>query len=231
MRLITTAAAAAFIVAMTGCAIAPQTPIQLAPSTLQSKARIGVVMTALPQVGMNLPGAGCLLCMVAASAANSSLSTHTKSLPYEDLPKLKNQLAQALGRKSKDVMVIDAPLDLATLPDLSTKGPNLARKDFSSLQKKYGVDKLLVIEIKELGMERTYAGYIPNGAPLSVFDGAGYIVNISDNTYEWYKPVRVTRAADGGNWDEPPKFPGLTNAYFQVLEMGKDEFLKPFTAQ
>jgi hypothetical protein len=231
MRLITRAAAAAFVVAMTGCAVAPQTPIQLTPSTLQSKARIGVVMTALPQVEMNMPGAACLLCMAAASVANSSLSTHTKTLPYEDLPKLKNQLAQALGQKTKEVTVIDAPLDLSKLPDAPTKGPNLASKDFSSLQKIYGVDKLLVIEIKALGMERSYAGYIPNGAPLSLLDGAGYIVNLSNNTYEWYKPVRVTRAADGGNWDEPPKFPGLTNAYFQVLEMGKDEFLKPFTAQ
>ncbi|MBC7956976.1 MAG: hypothetical protein H7Y33_14040 [Cytophagales bacterium] len=185
-------------------------------------------MTALPAVDMNLPGAGCLLCMAAASVANSSLSTHTKTLPYEDLPKLKNQVAQALGKKTKDVIVIEAPLDLTTLPDAMSKGPNLATKDFSSLQKKYGVDKLLVIEIKAVGMERTYSGYIPTGAPLSVLDGSGYLVNLSNNTYEWYKPVRVTRAADG-KWDEPPKFPGLTNAYFQVLEMGKDEFLKPFT--
>lgn len=230
MRFIAKAAAAAFVVALTGCAAPPQTPIPLATTTLNNSARIGVVMTALPPVEMNLPGAGCLLCMAAASVANSSLSTHTKTLPYEDLPKLKSQVAQALGKKAKDVVVIDAALDLTTLPDAASKGPNLATKDFSSLQKKLGVDKLLVIEIKAVGMERVYSGYIPTGAPLSVLDGAGYLVNLGNNTYEWYKPVRVTRAADG-NWDEPPKFPGLTNAYFQVLEMGKDEFVKPFTEQ
>ena len=35
------------------------------------------------------------------------------------------------------------------------------------------------------------------------------------------------RNADGA-WDEPAKFPGLTNAYFQVVELGKDEVLRPF---
>lgn len=230
MRFISKAAAAAFVVALTGCVAPPQTPIPLAGTTLNNTARIGVVMTVLPPVEMNLPGAGCLLCLAAASIANSSLSTHTKTLPYEDLPKLKNQVAAALGKKAKDVTVIETPLDLASLPDAANKGPNLASKDFSSLQKKHGLDKLLVIEIKAVGMERTYSGYIPTGAPLSVLDGAGYLVNLSNNTYEWFKPVRVTRAADG-NWDEPPKFPGLTNAYFQVLEMGKDEFVKPFTGQ
>jgi hypothetical protein len=40
-------------------------------------------------------------------------------------------------------------------------------------------------------------------------------------------PVELAKGSDGP-WDESPSFPGLTNAYFQVLEMGKDAFLKPF---
>jgi hypothetical protein len=59
-----------------------------------------------------------------------------------------------------------------------------------------------------------------------LLQGVGYIVNLKNNTYEWYLPVLVTKAADQ-NWDEPPKFPGLTNAYFQALEIGKDSFLRP----
>jgi len=29
-------------------------------------------------------------------------------------------------------------------------------------------------------------------------------------------------------WDEPPKHPGLTKAYFQALEVGKETLTKPF---
>jgi len=37
----------------------------------------------------------------------------------------------------------------------------------------------------------------------------------------------MQEGADGA-WDEPPNFPGLTNAYFQALELGMEDFLRPF---
>jgi len=85
----------------------------------------------------------------------------------------------------------------------------------------------LVIDITALGFTRTYSAYIPTSDPKSLLRGAGYMVNLSNNTYEWYLPVVVSKGADR-NWDEPPKFPALTNAYFQGLELGKDRFLEPF---
>jgi len=117
---------------------------------------------------------------------------------------------------------------VGALSDYGTKGPNIAKKDFSALQKKYKVDRLLVIEIASLGFVRTYSAYIPTSDPKGVLQGSGYIVNLNSNTYEWYLPVNISKSADK-NWDEPPKFPGLTNAYFQVLELGKDAFLQPFS--
>ena len=124
-------------------------------------------------------------------------------------------------------MVIPDVIDIGNLPDNSVKGPNVAKKDFSSLRKKYNIDKLVVINIAMLGMERTYSSYIPTSDPKSIVRGTGYMVDLNNNTYTWYLPVQVTKSADG-KWDEPPKFPGLTNAYFQALEIGKDDFLKPF---
>lgn len=214
--------------ALSACVVAPQAPVPLSPTALNAQARVGVVMTTLPKVDLALPGASCLICYGVASAANSALNKHTQGLTHEDLPQLKDQLAQALNKKGAAATVIVEPLDLKSLPDAAAKGPNLALKDFSSLRKKYGVDKLLVIEVTALGMERTYASYVPTSPPRAYLAGAGYMVNLGNNTYEWFNPVRILRAADG-NWDEPPTFPGLTNAYYQVLELGKDEFLKPFS--
>ena len=83
-----------------------------------------------------------------------------------------------------------------------------------------------MIDITALGFTRTYSAYIPTSDPKALLRGAGYIVNLNNNTYEWYMPVIITKSADK-NWDEPTKFPGLTNAYFHALELGKDRFFEP----
>jgi len=219
--------AALVVVFLTGCATPPQAPVSLAPETLATKtSRIGVAMTALPKVDTHLPGAGCLLCLAVASAANSSLTAHAKTLPYEDLPTLKDQAAEVIRKKGAQVVVISDDLNIESLPDFKGSAPNTAKKDFSSLKGKYNIDKLLVINVSTLGFLRTYASYVPTSDPKGVMTGTGFIVNLSNNTYEWFNPVNITKSSDG-KWDEPPKFPGLTNAYFQTLELGKDSFLKP----
>jgi len=211
-----------------GCATPQQQAIMLGQDTLGANAgRVGVAMTPLPKVDTRFPGADCLLCMAAANAANSSLTSHVQTLSPEDLPRLKEEIANSIRKKGVDATVIAEELRVDALPDASAKGPNIAAKDHSALKAKYNVDRLLVVEITSLGVMRPYSAYVPQGAPRGVVEGRGYIVNLANNSYEWYYRVSVFRAAEG-QWDEPPKFPGLTNAYFQVLELAKDDFLKPF---
>jgi hypothetical protein len=211
-----------------GCAVAPQQPISMTSEAVASKTtRVGVAMTALPKIDTHLPGAGCLLCMAAAAVANSSLTDHMKNLAYEDIPKLKDEVARLINKKGGNAIVIPEALVIDKLPDFSGQGPNVARKDFTSLRQRYSIDKLVVIQIDAIGMWRTYSAYFPTSDPKATVQGKGYMVNLSNNTYEWYQPVTVLKAADK-EWDEPPKFPGLTNAYFQAVEIGKDNFLKPF---
>jgi hypothetical protein len=211
------------------CATPRQAPVQLGPETVSPQSgRLGVVMTKLPAVDTNLPGTGCLLCMVAAAAANSSLTDYSKTLSYEELPQLKNEVAQVLAKKGTNVVVIPEDLNLEGLGTFSGEGANVAKKNFGPLQQKYGVDKLLVIDVTTLGFERTYSAYVPTSEPKGVFRGTGYIVNLKNNTYEWYMPVQVLKSADK-QWDEAPKYPGLTNAYYQALELGKEQFVKAFT--
>lgn len=210
-----------------GCATPPQAPIALSDSTLKTAgSRIGVAMAPLPKVDTHLPGASCLLCYAAASLANSQLTSHTATLPLEDLPKLKADAAAALRKKGLEVVVIDEDVNIADLPALSSQQPNTARKNFSSLRDKYKLDKLLVIDITTLGFQRTYSAYVPTSDPKGIVRGSGYLVNLQSHALEWFQPVEVLKSADG-KWDEPPKFPGLSNAYFQALELGRDSFLKP----
>ena len=212
---------------LTGCAT-PQRPVSLSENTLPSKTqRVGVAMTPLPKVDMRLPGASCLLCIAAATLANSSLIDYTRTLPHEDLPKLKESLAELLRKKGSNVIVISEDLDISKLPDYSGKDTDIAEKDFSPLKQKYDIDKVVLIQITDLGMLRPYSTYFPTSEPKAILKGVGSMVSLNNNAYEWYMPVELAKGSDGP-WDESPNFPGLTNAYFQVLEMGKDAFLKPF---
>lgn len=218
-------AVAATATFLAGCAAPPQTPVTLEKDALTTQnGRVGVVMTAVPKVDTHLPGAGCLLCLAAASVANSSLTSHAKTLSNDDVIVLKNDVADAIRKKGADAVVIAEDLNVGALPDNTVSGTNTSKKDFSALREKFKVDKLLIIDVGMLGFVRTYASYVPTSDPKGVLQGTGYVVNLKTNTYEWYLPFNITKAADA-KWDEPPKFPGLTNAYFQAVESGKDEIL------
>jgi hypothetical protein len=213
---------------LTGCVTAPQKNVGLSSSALAANnGRVGVAMVALPKVDTQWPGAACLLCYAFASASNSQLTSHTNTLSYEDLPQLKNELAELIRKKGVDVIVIPEDIDLKALPDNVATGVDISKKDFSSLGKKYGIDRLLVVEISSLGMVRTYSSYVPTSDPKGTLKGKGYLVNLKTNSFDWYLPVDVDKSSEG-KWDEPPKYPGLTNAYFQALEIGKDKFREPF---
>jgi hypothetical protein len=213
---------------MGGCVTAPQTPVALSKEALFSNSgRIGVAMTVLPKVDTSIQGAGCLLCYGIAVSALSELTTHAQTLSYEDLPKLKEVLAELLRKRGADVIIISDPIDIKTLESSEKAGPNVARLNFTPFQQKYKIDRLLLIDINSLGFLRTYSQYFPTSDPKAYLKGFGYMVNLKTNTYEWYMPVNITKSADM-NWDEPPQFPGLSNAYFQVLELGKDTYIQTF---
>lgn len=221
-------AAILLAVLLSGCVAPPQAPVQMAPDAFDTKAgRIGVVMTPLPKPDTQFPGAGCLLCLAAANAAHTTLTGYTQTLSTAELGTLKKEVADLIRKKGGNVTVINEDLVLDQLPDASAKGANLALKDHTVLKKRYDVDKLVVLNILLLGVERPYSAYVPTSEPKGVLVGRGYLINLSNNTFEWHQNVRIVRAADG-KWDEPPNFPGLTNAYFQAVETGKDELKNPF---
>ena len=211
---------------LSGCAtLQPQ--LALTPDALNTpSSKIGVIMDDLPKTNTWFPGANCLLCLAVASAANSKLTDYTRTLPQENLPKIKEQVADVLRKKGASVTVIDEKG--SSLPKNKKKGPNIALRDHTSLKAKHNVDKMIVISLSSIGISRPYASYFPTGAPQATVIGLAYLINLDNNTYEWYMPIQITQTADG-QWDEPPSFPGLTNAYYQVLELTTDAIIKPLS--
>ncbi|SHH56143.1 hypothetical protein [Massilia sp. CF038] len=218
-------AALAFVI--TGCATAPQVPVALTPKALATPGtRVAIAMTELPKINTFFPGASCLLCMAAAELNHTAMTAHVQKLTYEELPKLNAQLAAVMTKKGHQPRLVN--INLEALPDFKTDAPNFARKDFRGLKQSMGVEKIVVIQVTMVGIERMYSTYIPVAEPKAVVKGQSFMVNLTDNSLEWYTPIDIQKASDG-NWDEAPAFPGLTNAYFQTLEMTKDQVLVPFS--
>ena len=214
--------------AVAGCAATPQADIPVSNAALSAQAgKIGVLVLPMPKVDTEFPGAVCLLCLAAASMANSSLTTYTHTLGTEDLPQLGDAIAAKVRARGGDASVLTAPVEIKKLPSSGKSAPNKPKQDFTGLKARLGVDKLLVVELDFVGFVRSYAAYIPQTEPQATLRGLGYLVDLNSNTYDWYEPINIVQRSDG-KWDEPPSFPGLTNAYFKVLELGKDTFLAPF---
>jgi hypothetical protein len=227
MQFVRSLLAVFFVALVAGCATAPQMPVPLAAEKLgATSGRVGVVMSTLPVPDTAFPGAGCLLCQGAAALANSSLTTYARTLTAADLLTLKQEIVALLKKKGVNATAVESDVVMKNLPEISSKAPNMARRDFSSYKGQF--DQLVVIDISQIGFTRSYSAYFPTSDPKAYLIGEGYMVDLSNNTFSWYELINPTKAADG-KWDEPPQFPGLTNAYFQMLEMGRDQFKAPFS--
>ena len=213
---------------LAGCAGNPQLPVPFGDNALAARSgRVGVAMTALPKVDTSFPGAGCLLCLATAATANSSLTRHTHMLTGDELLAIKDGIADRLRNKGVDAVVITENLNIKQLKDFSGGGVNIAKKDFRPLKDQYKVDHLVLIDITHLGFVRNYAAYISRGDPIAELDGTLSVVNLATNAYDFYQEINQSKGSEGG-WDEPPDFPGLTNAYYAVIESGKDSVQQPF---
>jgi hypothetical protein len=226
-----------FVVAATamllgGCATPAQRPIDLPANYFSSGnakgGKVGVVMAELPKPDTAFPGAGCLLCIAVANGTHSALNKEVQTFSTAELKPLPSDLVALLKKQGLDAVLISEPLKIDALPDLGATDPvNKSRKNFASLKAKYNVDRLLVVNFTALGVWRSYSAYVPTDLPKAVVVGNASMIDLATHSLEWYLPVTISRAADG-NWDEPPNFPGLTNAYYQVLETGMDVIKKPF---
>lgn len=218
------------IVSLTACVSPPQTPVLLDEASLSNEShqkKVGVMMTSMPKPNVYLPGADCLLCLAIAEAAHSGLSKHVNTLTPDDFTLVKSDLVREIEEKGVEVIVIEQPIIIGDLPKNKSKEPNMANRDFSSLKEQYGITHLLVVDLYQLGVYRSYASYIPTSDPKAVIKGAGYLVDLQDSSYKWYLPIEIYKGANG-EWDEPPNYPALTNAYYQVIEMGREAIVAEF---
>jgi hypothetical protein len=210
---------------LAGCASTPQKPMSLADSRVPLEhQKVGVALASMPTVDTSFPGAYCLLCIAAASAANSTLTTHTHTLKPEGIAELNASIVDALRKRGADAVANSGNIDVGKLKSFGGAKAGIATKDFRPLAAKYQIQSLFLIEFDQIGIVRPYSSYIPSGDPAVVVSGKVYMVDLTTNAYSLFQTVTIRQAAQG-EWKEPPEYPGLTNAYYQALEEARSAII------
>lgn len=205
---------------LSGCGATPIKPVSLSDTYYEEPKAIAVYVDTIPsKAKMTLPGASCLLCFVAADAANSKVSSHVKTLSTDEFSSVIDSIQATLQDRGMTVHPA-SNLPFNQLPRFRNPGDTYARRDHRLLKNRVEADHLLVMRVRHVGVERTYANYVPTSSPQGVVLGELYIVDLASNQYYLYLPLDF-RVPVNGEWSEPPKFPGVTMAYYEAIERAK----------
>lgn len=211
---------------LAGCSsLPPQQNVTLESGVWDKKPKIGVYINPTPKITTSFPGANCLLCFAAAALANSSLTKQVETFQPDQLASLRDNVVARLQEKGVEVVVIEKLIPESKLPKVKATALSTLKRHYGPYKKQYGVDQLLVINYRA-GVDRSYSSYIPMGEPLVVISGQFYMIDLHTNQYTMYDPLSISIGAEG-EWDAPPTFPGITNAFYQAEEAAVDHVMAP----
>lgn len=209
-------------VILAACGSTPQPTISLLSNTATSaEQKVGFAyIPPADEATTHIYGAACLLCYGVASSLTSSLDKHLEStITQDELDAMRDIIKGKYESKFTTIIDVTLPGPVNKLPKF--KGElGFAKRDFTSLKNKLDVDVLVVFEVYEHGAFRSFSNYIPNGDPQGYVSGIVYAVDLSNNSYLHYQPIRKT-VQPSGEWDEPSDFPTVTTAYYQAIEDAK----------
>lgn len=213
---------------VTGCASVPQQQaVDLNLNAVPKQQKIGVYVSPIPKVTTSFPGAYCLLCMGAASLANSSLTKQVETFQAEELAKTSTNIIEQLKAKGYEAVTISSLIPEKKLAKVKPVAGSTIKKNYAAYKTQYGVDQLLVINFYTVGVVRQYSSYVPVGAPQAAVSAQFYMIDTANNSYSLFAPINILKSADG-EWDAPPNFPAMTNAFYQAEEEAVDFLRKPF---
>lgn len=217
-----------------GCATYAPTELHRGEAIFNDKTRIGVwvKLPGTPNVNeldgaRGGGGAMGLLQIGIVAGITSTLTAHAKKLPMDDLRTVDAELVSALAAKGLQAAVVKPEAVKDFSPErFDAKDGSYHNRDWRPLRSRLGVDRLLLVDIKDLGFNYPFSGFIPvpAGDPMAWVAGEAYLVDLRSNAFQWYRKVRTLRGV-GKTWDAPPDFKSLTAKYFEVLEVTKEELV------
>lgn len=194
---------------------------------------VGVIIGDMPKPMAHKSGSQGLLDIAINNANAGDLEAHLAKLDISKIKNVKKKIAAYLKGKGLRVKLINEQVNIESLPEFEAKNDDskkqyFGNRDYRTLKSKFGVDKLIVINVVRIGTIRNYYGFIPMGDPSGISHVAGYIVNLDNNQLEWKQVVTQTVPNPDTNWDTPPNFDGLTKAMYLAFDQSSNMLFNHF---
>jgi len=185
---------------------------------------IGVAIVKYPVPQTYRAGSQGLLDMAINSAAASTLDSYLQKLDLKNFSAVADTFVSKLRQRGFTAKRIEGIVDPEKMPAFSSarSDEKTMDKDFRQLGRQEGVERLILLAIDRCGTIRNYYGFIPLGAPKAFCLCKGHMVNCTSNTIEWFAATEeLTSTVDViGDWDQPPAYPNLTQAFPKAMESG-----------
>lgn len=218
------------ILILSGCTASPPQPNVSLNTNLLAREDVKVgIYYAAPEdkATTHIWGANCLICYGVASALTGGLDTHLEStISTEELDAIKELVHSKYSARFNNVRMVDLPAPLKEMKDFKDQ-LGFPEKDFRGLRESLDVEVLVIVQIGSHGAYRSFSNYIPNGDPQGYIGGLLYSVDLNTNAYLQYLSIDE-KVQPTGEWDEPPRYPSVTTAYYQAVENAKQKIEKSF---
>ncbi len=212
---------------LTACA-APD--VQLDQAFWQNhQQKVDVAHTKAPKAALYQQGQQGLLDVVVSDVVTHKFNDYLKTVDTKEIASLSPQFAKALKARGIKTEVSTQPLNLRRLPRSGKSSKQFAHKNFTVLAGELNADKILLVDIKQLGATRSYYGPIPLGAPKAICKLEGQLVDLKTNKVLWRYTSDVTVPVSG-KWDQAPHYPNFNTAIHKAMRIAKQELFDSFTA-
>jgi len=220
------------LLALGGCAsVQPQ--IALKPEFKRQKQEtVAIVVGKLHKPMSMKVGAQGLLDIAINNAMASGLDKHLAGLDITRFNRVGQQFNSHLTEQGFARVQLIEDFDFASLPEFKEKGrgAGFAGRDFRGLAQRYQASKIITLNVASSGTLRAYYGFIPLEGPRARFMIEAQLVNLKDNSLEWYSTVDQVETVVGP-WDQPEAYPNLTKAFYRALGGAARVVEEEFTGQ
>ena len=175
--------------------------------------KIGVVMITPQPPGYFKEGSQGLLDVAISNSVTSQIQTKIHALDTSPLNAVPQRFAAALKARHMNVTVVKQ-VALGELKKNETA--HFPAYDFSDLARSLNVDKLLIIS-PGTGFSRQYYGFIPISKPKATVAAMELMVTNAKNEIVWLHYYNSAKTVEG-DWDNPPDYPILVQAYREALD-------------
>ena len=193
--------------------IAPSASIWNNPTAV-----IGVAVAPLPQAGTYKAGAQGMLDLAINESMSQDPTAHLQKFDAGSFRQTQVRLIEKLTARGLTVKAIQVPIDPKQYPELSgaADGKRVADHDYTALHRSLGIDRLLLVQLAQVGTRRNYYGFIPTSAPSALARVTAQMIDLKTGTLLW-STASQRACAIATPWDEPPGYVNVDRAIVAAM--------------